>query len=431
MSIIALPIAEAIATTVGAEVGAVATELFGTSVGSYLYGSAVAYTGTKVAEVIDEKTGITETASSYFDQAKAFYLAQELQDPNIFLSSQGRKPMPSRFVPDNREKQEILNNENIESISETHDDRDKVFATTSRREEPAYNYSPQDLLKVIYDISKKQSGSIDDVKTLRAVAEKYKDTVPEYLAPLANIVTKYVGDIDTDIKNNPKYQAVENIFNMKSKSTGEWLSVEKNYVNENGQLYFINELGNKLGSMQQGTRTDIYIPMVYGEYGGAQSRNFSPPIDIVDLVFFSHDLDFTVNGYLDYNSDLKLIARLNSLLDAGLVPAKSINLIKSIIVYFSTAGLMIDKIKGTAERPEDFTELNDDIFLDLRTDLKFDSQNQDQVDEINDLKQKFFIELDYAKDDVQISSGSFKEVQSENIINEIEFELENMDIQII
>ena len=435
MSLLALPIAGAIAAET-AEIGVLASELFGTSLGSYVYGSAVAYTGTKVAGSIEEQTGITETASSYLNQAKSFYLAQELQDPNIFLKSQGHRGVPGSFTPNSNEARQVLNNEGVEQETQKENiDRNIVFATTSRRELPPaqpqpYNYSPQDLLKVVYDISNKAS-EVTSIKSLNDIIDQYSKVAPPYLAPLVNIVEKYVGDIDTDIENNPKYKEIENVFNMISKLTGRFLDVETSYVNENGMLYFIDELGNKLGPMVEGFE-GVYVPMVYGEYGGPLSRNSTQPIDRVDLSFFAHDLDFAVNGYLDYNSDLKLISRLNSLLKARMVPTASINLIKSIIVYFSTAGLLLDRIKGTAGKPIGeltvLNELDDDIFLDLRPDL---IPMGIEVDEINDMKQKFFIEMEYAKDDIQLSSGSFQSIQSENIVNEISRELENMIIQVI
>jgi len=426
MSVLAIPIATGIAELT-IEAGAVLTEVFGTSLGTLIYGTAVGGTATKVASKIEEQTGATESLASYYDQAKAFYLAQELQDPNIFLNNQGRKSLPKNFSPYKKEREEILDSEDIEQKPEEYEDRNKVLETSSKNQQ-VYNYSPQDLLKVIYDISNKQSVSEEDLKT---IIGKYRDTSPGYIAPLADIVLKYTGDIDTNIKNNEKYKEFERIFDMRNRSTQQFLSVENNYINENGNLYFIDELGNKLGPMEQGTQDQVHIPEVYGIYGGPQSRNYTNPIDIVDLAFFAHDLDFTVNGYLDYNSDLKLISRLNSLLNYNLVPEKSINLIKSIITYFSTAGLILDKIKGNAERPEDFTITNDDIFLDLRPDLAIDLDNQDNLEMVNDLKSKFFVELDYAKDDIITSSGSFQNISSENIINEIEFELENMLIQII
>lgn len=416
MSLLAIPIAGSIATAT-AETGILATELLGTSLGTYIYGTAIGATATTIANKIENVVPITSTAQEYLDTAKAVYMAQQFQDPNIFLKNRGVKQLPENFTPNYDEKIQFLDEENVELNQKS---ENEILET--KKNNIYYNYTPQDLLKVIYGISQNQKVQLQDIKTL---TDNYKEKAPSYLQPLVDIVLKYTGDIDTNIKNNETYQKFKDIFNMKDIKTQKLLSVDKNYINENGNLYFIDELGKKIGPMKQGTETQAHIPELYGIYGGPLSRNFTKPVDIVDLAFFAHDVDFTVNNYLDYNSDIKLISRLNSLLEMNLVPDKSINLIKSIINYFSTAGLLLDKIRGTNTKIEDLSETTNDIFMDLRPELI----NED-VD-INQLKKKFFVELENAKDDIQISSGVFDKIQSDSIINEIEYELENMEIQII
>ena len=413
MSAAVLPIIGALAETeVAIGIGALLEETLGLTVGGYLYNTGLALAGTKIAEKIEGETSLTATLADYYDSGKAFYRAQELQDPFIFLENQQKKA-PKNFAPDKNEKAQLLDNEDINQKTDVLETKKDVF----------FNYSPQDLLKVVYDISVNRSLTNDNIKV---VVDQYKNNA-QHMTPLVEIIEKYIGDIDSDIENNPDYKKYENVYNMVSKVTGQLLNVETSYINENGNLYFIDELGNKLGPMKQGKAEDFHLPSVSKDYvyAGPLSINNSAPNDIVDLAFFAHDLDFDTNGYLDYKSDLKLISRLSNLLKLNLVPQDKIQLIRSIITYFATAGLILDKLRGTAG-PVDSVE--QDIFLDLRPDLNVNDNN---VEYINDLKAEFFVELENSKDEIMVTNNVFKSIGTNNIINEIETELENMFIQII
>ncbi len=105
----------------------------------------------------------------------------------------------------------------------------------------------------------------------------------------------------------------------------------------------------------------VTIPNVYGNFGGLRSSNREKPIDVPDTCFMAHDADYAVSMFHTLG-DQKLVSRLlNRRADW---PRDSIKLLNSIVIYFSTIGASISKLKGsiTGDPVVSVEDVTDDIF---------------------------------------------------------------------
>lgn len=249
------------------------------------------------------------------------------------------------------------------------------------------SYSAKDIVKIANYVGK--SASTDEPFSLPKKMHEFAST-DNYYTPLTETIVDYLSE--NKVKKSEEYQKISEVYDLNN------VSIANNFVMEprdDGRydVYFIDEVGVKNGPMRSNKPGDYFIPPIYSQYGGAQSPNGAyngdpTPTDIVDLAFAAHDIGYAVNDYFSYEEDLKLVSRLNSLLERGLVPADQIGKIKNIILYFTTAGTMISAIKGN-DQVGQIPEISDDGIFGKLVDKESMPEEIYQME-----KYKFYNEMD-------------------------------------
>jgi len=342
---LALPIAGLIEsiTGLGAATALTATEI----TGSQLIGSAIGGAVLNVpAGAIANKIVTPEMEQSFAynqNKLKDTALAVYFQNPR-FLAKYSRGPRAKQAKPEVITPV-VLDPDVIDDITE---DDPIANALNDFNEDIPYaqEVDPKDIMTVINYIAKKPP--TDDKVSINKYFDELTNTDEFYKEPVDQI-TDYI--IKNKVVNAEEYQKISGVYNMNG------LSIANNFVAQQRpdgryDLYFIDETGQRNGPMTSNKQGDFYITPIWGKYGGAQSENGAingdpTPIDLVDLAFAAHDIDYNKNGYFSYTADMKLVSRLNALLEKGLVPVDKIGLIKSIISYFVTAGTLLATLKGT------------------------------------------------------------------------------------
>lgn len=109
------------------------------------------------------------------------------------------------------------------------------------------------------------------------------------------------------------------------------------------QFYWNDETGQSFTLNQN---TGLIIPAVYGNFVGPNSPNNNPPIDLLDSFATQHDQSWSgPGGSFNLKGDYAFVSRLAQ--NKQRFPSEVQNLVNSTIVYFSTLGQTISKLKGS------------------------------------------------------------------------------------
>lgn len=167
----------------------------------------------------------------------------------------------------------------------------------------------------------------------------------------ADAIIKVIG---TDPKRYALAKVLESFYN-KSKKPDLYTQINKVYngVNLNFPyvkyyledgikvFYWYDEVGTY---HQLKENTGIVIPSIYGVFGGLSSPNNNLPIDLADSFFCMHDESYSLEMFSE-TGDYQLISRLTN--NMSRLNPNYTKFYKATIIYFSTVGNTIAKLKGS------------------------------------------------------------------------------------
>lgn len=164
---------------------------------------------------------------------------------------------------------------------------------------------------------------------------------------------------DKSVSNSEEFKKIYEIY------TGVGFEPRNVIMSENKFIYkfdMIDEVGSRIHLEQD--KNAYTLPSVISGYvfAGPKSRNNSLPINVPDTAFLAHDADYGTLGYFHWEADQKLISRL--LQRRASWPVKDVKAINNTIVYFSTLGASLAKLKGSITSPTSVSvdSVTDDIF---------------------------------------------------------------------